>query len=314
MITSGQEPYAFAYRDDLRRLPQASLACEVNLHGGFAKDEREGFAQLYYGMPNAGILRVDADLKTQELIRLPKALTPLNFHSTTLGEFDGKQRLFLAANNDAMVAVLSLEGELDFILPKPEFEAYQSAEAKFKPTDTLLLKDKLLVADGYGSNYISSADLKTQTWTDIWGGPTDSATENGKFTTAHGITKHPNHHVVIADRPYSRLQMHHSEGAFVASFSLPKGAWPCGIDYVFHNEKWLAVIGSLKDPIEGAPAPIYILDGESHEVLSIIRPKEDLGLERVQHLHNVVWHIHQNQLYLVCQAWNPGFYFVLERI
>ena len=44
------------------------------------------------------------------------------------------------------------------------------------------------------------------------------------------------------------------------------------------------------------------------------RPKEELGLELVQHLHNVVWHRQGGQLYLVCQAWNPGFYFVLGQV
>ena len=64
---------------------------------------------------------------------------------------------------------------------------------------------------------------------------------------------------------------------------------------------------------QGRPAPIYILDGSTFEVLSTIRPKEDLGLEPVQHLHNVVWHVEGGQLYLVCQAWNPGYYFVLQQ-
>ena len=44
-----------------------------------------------------------------------------------------------------------------------------------------------------------------------------------------------------------------------------------------------------------------------------LRPKEDLGLEKVDHLHNVVWHQHAGKLFLVCQSWNPGHYFVLEQ-
>ena len=74
------------------------------------------------------------------------------------------------------------------------------------------------------------------------------------------------------------------------------------------------MIGSLIDPEEGKPAPIYIVDADTFEVLSIVRPKDDLGVEPVQHLHNVVWHQSGDNLYLVCQAWNPGFYFVLERV
>jgi hypothetical protein len=48
--------------------------------------------------------------------------------------------------------------------------------------------------------------------------------------------------------------------------------------------------------------------------LSTIRPKEELGVEEAQHLHNVVLHIDDGQLYLVCQAWNPGRYFVLQKV
>jgi len=74
------------------------------------------------------------------------------------------------------------------------------------------------------------------------------------------------------------------------------------------------VIGSLDDPIKGRPAPIYILDAATYEVISTIRPKEDLGIERADHLHNVVWHEHNGKLFLVCQSWNPGYYFALELI
>ena len=312
---SGQAPFAFAYRDDLRTLPAAVLGNEVDLHGGFAADKREGFGHLYYGMPGQGILRVDPDLKAQELIRLPSELTPLNFHSTKLGVFDGKRRLFLAANNDEMVAVVSLEGEVDFVLPRPEFEAYQDEEAPFKPTDTVLVGNQLYVADGYGSNYITSADVATREWTGIFGGKTEDPNEDGKFATAHGINQSPKaaDRLTIADRPSSRIQEHGLDGQFLASHKLPAGSWPCGIDYIHHDGTWLAVVGSLLDPVEGRPAPIYILDGVSFEVLSTIRPKEELGLELVQHLHNVVWHVDDGRLYLVCQAWNPGFYFVLER-
>ena len=108
--------------------------------------------------------------------------------------------------------------------------------------------------------------------------------------------------------------MHDLDGHFLASHALPAGAWPCGIDYIQHAGRRYAVVGSLKDPVEGRPAPIYILDADTYEVLSTIRPKEELGVERAQHLHNVIWHVYNDQLYLVCQSWNPGFYFVLEAI
>lgn len=313
---SGSIPFEFIHRNDLHVLPGNVLDCEVNLHGGFAVDKRADFGHLYYGMPGSGILRIDPDLQRQELIQLPDSLKPMNFHSTKIGKIDGSWRLFLPANNDAMVAVVHLDGALDFVLARPEFEQYHAKETPFAPTDTILVDQQLFVADGYGANYISSADVISQKWTGIFGGKTESATENGKFATAHGINRHHvnHHHLVIADRPSARIQTHGLDGGFIASHTLPAGSWPCGIDFIQWEGRWLAVIGSLLDPVKDRPAPIYIVDAITYEVLSTIRPKEELGVEPVQHLHNVVWHVHNNQLYLVCQSWNPGHYFVLESV
>ncbi len=312
---SGQAPFVFTQREDLTNLPSAAQEFEVNLHGGFAVDTRSGYGQIYYGMPGCGIMRIDADLQKQEIINLSDELTPLNFHSTKIGEFDGKQRLFLPSNNDEMVVVLNLEGEVDFILPRPIFDEYQDKEKPYKPTDTVLVGNQLYIADGYGSNYISIADVNTQKWLGIFGGKTEDPEENGKFATAHGINKNPiHHHLDIADRPHSRIQVHDGGGHFVASHKLPSGAFLCGISYLEHQDRWYAVIGCLRDPVEGRPAPIYIIDAETYELLSTIRPKEDLGIELAQHLHNVVFHVQDDQIYLVCQAWNPGHYFVLQKI
>ncbi len=313
--TSGQDPFVFAHREDLSTLPLAAREQEVNLHGGFAIDARSDFGHIYYGMPGVGIMRIDPDLGKQEVIGLPDTLGPLNFHGTKIGTFDGKRRLFLAANSDEMVVVLTLDGEVDFTLPRPAFDEYQAEEAPYKPTDTVLVGDELYIADGYGSNYIVSANVKTRKWTSIFGGKTEDPAEDGGFGTAHGIDVNPIHHQLdIADRPHSRIQVHSVEGNFVESHKLPFGAFLCGINYLQYQSRWYAVIGCLRDPDEDRPAPIYIIDAKSYELVSTIRPKEDFGIELAQHLHNVALHCHDDQLYLVCQAWNPGHYFVLQKV
>ena len=313
--TSGQGSFVFKHREELSNLPPAARESEVNLHGGFAVDTRDGYGQVYYGMPGTGIMRVDADLQRQEIIALPDELKPLNFHGTKIVEFDGNQRLVLPANNNEMVVILTLDGEVDFTLPRPVFDEYQAEEVVYKPTDTVLVGDQLYIADGYGSNYITSVDVKTRQWTGIFGGKTEDPEEDGKFATAHGINLNPTHHQLdIADRPSSRIQVHDAEGRFLASHKLPSGAFLCGIGYQEYQGRWYAVIGCLRDPEEGRPAPIYIIDAESYELLSTIRPKEDFGIELAQHLHNVALHTHDGQLYLVCQALNPGHYFVLQKV
>jgi hypothetical protein len=312
---SGRAPFEFAYCPDLHTLPPAAFDHEVDLHGGFALDRRPDFGHIYYGMPGLGLLRVDPDLRKQELIELPAAITPHNYHSVKLGMFDGHLRLFLPANDAAKVVVVSLDGDVDYVLPRPEFEQYRAPEVQFNPTDTALLGGRLYVADGYGANYISVADPNTRQWVGIFGGKSGEPPENGKFSTAHGLRPDPlGDRLVVADRPNSRIQVHDPDGTFLASHALPAGAWPCGIDFIELHGRWYGAIGNLKDPVEGRPAPIYIVDAETYAVVSTIRPKEELGLDPVQHLHNVIWHRHGDQLYLICQSWNPGNYFVLTQV
>lgn len=312
--TSGSKPFAFSLCEDLYTLPEKVLPSEVRLHGGFAVDQRPGFGQIYYGMPGSGILRIAADLTSQELIELPPHLQEVNFHSTKIGGTADSPRLFLPANNDGFVAVMTLDGDVEYTLSRPEFAEYANAEAPYKPTDTVPFGENLLVADGYGSNYISTADQPSRSWQHIFGGKTTDPHEDGKFGTAHGFNLTPDgQHLAIADRLNSRIQIHSHDGHFHASHPMPAASRPCGINFVEWKGHAYAVIGSLDDPEkEKRPAPIYILDGESYEVISTIRPKEELGVELADHLHNVIFHIHNGRLFLVCQAWNPGHYFVLE--
>jgi hypothetical protein len=313
---SGNAPFQFVHRDDLHVLPSEIDGNEEKLHGGFALDPRAEYGHLYYGMPESGLIRVAADLKRQELISLPDKLKAMNFHSTKMGRIAEKWYLFLPANDDALVAVLTLDGKLEFLLPRPEFEQYQDREIRFAPTDTVLVDEQLFVADGYGANYVLSADVQTRRWSGLFGGKTENPQENGRFSTAHGLALHPDHphHLMIADRPNSRLQVHDKTGDYLASLPLPPGSWPCGINILNDEGRSLAVIGSLYDPVKDRPAPIYILDIHTQQVVSTIRPKEELGLQAVQHMHNVVWHKHRDQTFLVCQSWNPGYYFVLEKV
>lgn len=312
---SGESPFQFAYRADLHTVPDSALEYEVKLHGGFAVDPRAGQGQIFYGMPGFGLLRIDPELRSQQLIPLPDDLKPLNFHSTKIGMFEGQWRLYLPAESAAKVAVLTLDGALDFVVPRPEFEQYADPGIAFNPTDTALIGHQLFVADGYGANYISMVDLHTRRWASIWGGKTEDPEEDGKFATAHGLNPVPlGTHLAIADRPSSRIQEHGVDGLFLASHKLPKGAWPCGINFFAWQGHDYAVIGNLQDPVQGRPAPIYVLDAEDYSVLSIVRPKEELGVELAQHLHNVIACERGGTLYLVCQSWNPGYYFVLEAV
>ncbi len=311
---SGDQPFVFGHREDLSNLPPITREHEVDLHGGFATDTT-GDNTVYYGMPGCGIISIDPDLKNQNVIGLPKQIESFNFHGTTIAEIGGEKRLVLSANNDESVCVITLDGKIDYVLPRPPFNEYGPIENPYKPTDTVVVGDQLYIADGYGSNHVVSANVTTKEWNHIFGGKTEDPQEDGKFTTAHGIGFNPIHNKLdITDRPNSRIQVHDVEGAFAASHRLLPGSFLCGIDYVQYQDRWYAAIACLNDPDKNRPAPILIIDADTYQLLSVIRPKEDLNIDLAQHMHNVAFHLYDGQLYLICQAWNPGHYFVLQKI
>ncbi len=89
---------------------------------------------------------------------------------------------------------------------------------------------------------------------------------------------------------------------------MPLGSFPCDIDY----EGPYAIVGSLHGPDRSKGAPIYIL--EDDKLISTVMVKEDLGLEKFQHIHNAVLRQHGNKLYIIAQAWNPGDFAILEQV
>ena len=120
---------------------------------------------------------------------------------------------------DPIIQMLQQHGTM-----RPEFDEYQDASAPFNPTDTAIVHNHLYVADGYGSNYITKADLTTRQWTDIFAGKTSDPNAPGLFGTAHGLNPAPDgHHLSIAVRPHARFEHFTFDGHFKSSYSIPAG-------------------------------------------------------------------------------------------
>ena len=195
-----------------------------------------------------------------------------------------------------MLAVAAHEdGVLLFDISNPTNPNYLSTIQAENAWDVAIDDYHIYIADGYGSNYITKADLITQKWKSIFAGKTEDPKMPGLFGTAHGLNPSPDgKHLSITDRPHSRLEHFTFEGEFKESYQIPDGSKPCGIDFIEWQGRSLALIGSLSDPDENKPAPIYILDANSYEVLSTIRPKEDLNIELADHIHNTIWYKYKN--------------------
>ncbi len=313
MTTSGTAPFQFQHRPDLHTLPTSTVAQEVDLHGTVTADRASG--EMVYSVRGHGLVRIASDMLTQTVIDLPPDVQPHNIHSTRLTTINDQQRLILAANDAERVAAVTLSGAPDFTLGRPKVPPYDDPSVPYKPTDTLVIGETLYLTDGYGAQAITRYDLSKRDWVDSFGSKNTDEAVNGQFGTAHGIAMAPDgKHLIIADRWHSRIQVHTLGGAYVRTHALPDGAWPCFVEFIEWQGQSLALIPNLYDPNRERPAPIYIAAGTTFEILSTVRPKEDLGIEAAQRIHHAGWHIHDGKLYLICQSWNPGAFFVLEQV
>jgi len=89
---------------------------------------------------------------------------------------------------------------------------------------------------------------------------------------------------------------------------MPLGSFPCDVDYLGRY----AIVGALHGPDRSKGAPIYLFENE--QLVSTVMPKEELGLENFQHVHNAVLHERDGKLYIIAQAWNPGDFAILEQV
>jgi len=316
--TAGQGRFVFRLVPELSSLPAGAETHERGLHGGFAVDRRAGRGEVYFGLKGAGLIRVSSDLKERSILNASKELAGANLHNCTIFYSGDRKDAFLAlpSNDRRKVFITDLQGAILRILENPRHNEYYRKGGAFVPCDTEVAEGVLYVVTGYSpGDYCVTANPFTGHWLDaVFGG---KGNEHGKFGTAHGITLEPGRKLlVISDRPNSREEKYSYRGEYRETVELPRGSLPCDIDFhPLHPE--VAVIGCLDGPDRKKGAPIYIL--EKDKIISTVIPREDLGVARATHLHNVVWKIvpgknGSRETYLICQAWNPGKYFVLQQV
>ncbi|MEM8955454.1 MAG: hypothetical protein AAGD22_14975 [Verrucomicrobiota bacterium] len=310
--TSGQGDWVFKYRPDLSQLPEGAEAHIRKAHGGFAVD-RQGTGDVFFHLDGYGIIHKNADLTTVRKIDGDEEFTKGNGHNTSLGyDKEGKPYLVIPDNKRGLVLFSDTDGELLHKLEKPSALDW-FVGSRFAPTDTLVVGDQVLVADGYGSRYIFPAEPFGDYVKGIYGG-------KPLFTTSHGLDFNPvSKQVAVADREASQIRYFNRKGGEIKKgkeavvTKLPAGARPCDIDYMPDGT---AVVGCLRGA-GNAPGEIYILDPKG-EVLSVVKPKTELDLNEgnvnVEHVHNASWTKVGDTVYLLVYAWNPGGFAVLEQV
>lgn len=319
---SGELTFEVAVRSD--RLPQAVFAENPHAgggrtilegaHGGFAFDYREGRGEVYWFLQGAGVLRISADLSKLVLVDNDPELTPFNLHNATFFEHDGQGRIAWPANDGAKVFITGVDGKLIETLGRPTITPYTEG-ADYRPTDTAYMDGMLWITDGYGSKYVMSYDLDRSAWTGVsFGGATDQP-EPGKFGTNHGVTIHGGL-LWIAGRQFARIHSYRPDTEFVDMFAMPEGSKPCDFEFFVLHEKLYGVAASLNvaDGSADQGASIYIVDMETLKIVSTIKPKDELGLEKFVHLHNVFATVAGDTVSLYCQSWNPGDFAILRSV
>lgn len=324
---SGQGDYKFKVLHGRDLLPAEALRVLKSAHGGFAVDRREGKGETYFALPGAGIIQISADFSSAKMIETAPEVKNTNMHNTSIwyGK-DGAPYLTFPANGKAKVYTTDMNGKLlntlaaptkHFKFQDPKVSTYFNKNGKFAPTDTDILNNTLYVTTGYsGLDYVLTADVKDGAATGqplviewnslVFGGKGDAP---GKFGTGHGVTIEPDgKHIAVADRPNSEIESFTSDGQYRSVLSLPKGSFPCDVDF----EAGYTLVGCLHGPDRSKGATIYLLKGK--ELVSTIIPREELGLEKFTHIHNAVLRQLNGKLYIIAQAWNPGDFVILEQV
>ncbi|QDU90291.1 NHL repeat protein [Pirellulimonas nuda] len=319
---TGTGDLRFRYRADLSKLPDEIGKGIAKAHGGFAKTPT---GEIYFGLEGTGLVRISADLRDKTLVTDAPRLAGGALHNTTYIDADGG-RLVLPDPNGGRVHIVKLNGAEVATLGRPEVNDHYTAKNEkgapknaYKPTDTALGSDGVLyICDGYGSGKFVltadlTADLAAAAYGDRYfgGAVSGPGQQEGKFSTNHGVTLDPQDDtLMIADRERQWVQKLTQQGEFVSGIDMV-GANPCDVDLVDFNGERLMVVGCLVGG-GGAPGVVNIVRGD--KVASVLKPKEDLGLELFQHIHNAAGVVVDGKLFVLCYGWNPGCYAVLEHV
>ncbi len=321
--TSGDGSLRFEVLYTREHLPEQAQAVLEKLHGGFGVDRREGHGETYFSVPGAGIIRLSADLGKAEMIATDSEMRDANMHNATVWVgADGAAYVTYPGNAIGKVFTTTTAGGLLHTLSSPgpgqafddeTVSAYFAEDRDFVPTDTDYRDGTLYVTTGYSAlDYVLTASVDHGegvgiAWTPhAFGGRGDGP---GQFGTGHGVTiSADGSEVHISDRPNGEIDRFTPDGAYRSTLTLPEGAWPADIDY----EGEYGVVGCLFGLDREKGAPIYVLkDGQ---VVSTIWPKDEMGLEKFQHIHDAVIREVGGVLYIIAQAWNPGDFVVLRQV
>jgi hypothetical protein len=299
---SGQGFWKFVAARDLVPVPPTILTV-TQAHGTIIVDKVKDV--VYWGLQGVGWVGFSNKLQSSWLIAGHPAFTNGNLHGADILSQGRKAPLIAAADNKSGKVYLTdttFQNVADLV--KPTFGSYATNKG-FAPTDVAFTSAKeLWVVDGYAQQRFMPADVKPFQWQgEQYGG-------GNRFSkTLHGVTyDEKQDELLFSARPEGQIKRVERKNRLLAEvLGLPKGTWLCDVD-VWGDYVLAACLNGTDK--EKTPGPLYIINQKKRAIVSTIKPKEDLGYEDAQHLHDAAWYVagkgKEQEVYILFTNWNPG--------
>lgn len=299
---SGQGFWRFVAARDRVPVP-AAVPSVVQAHGTIIVDKAAD--TVYWGLEGVGWIGFSNKLQSSWIVAGHPAFTNGNLHGADILPQGKKAPRIAAADNKSGRVYLTDTTFQDVAeLVKPTFGSY-STNKGFAPTDVAFAGAKeLWVVDGYAQQRFMPADVNPFQWRgEQYGG-------GNRFSkTLHGVTYDEKHdELLFSARPEGQMKRVERKNRLLTEiFGLPKGTWLCDVDVWGDYVLAACLNGVDKDK---TPGPLYIINQKKRAIVSTIKPKEDLGYEAAQHLHDAAWYVagkgREQEVYILFTNWNPG--------
>ena len=297
---SGQGFWKFVAARDLVPVP-AAVPSVKQAHGTIIVDKQRD--TVYWGLQGVGWIGFSNKLRDSWIVAGNPAFTNGNLHGADILPRGKKSPLIATADNNSGKIYLTDTGFQNVeTLVKPDFGSYATNNT-FKPTDVTFTGAKeLWVVDGYGQQRFMPANVSPLKWQGEHYG------SGKKFSmTTHGITYDKAHDdLLISARPEGLLKrVERNDRLLKEILGLPAGTLLCDVDV------WgdYALAACLDGPNK-TPGPLHIINLKKRTLVATIKPKEELGYEDAQHMHDAAWYItgkgKEQEVYILFTNWNPG--------
>lgn len=258
---------------------------------------------VYFATKRVGWIAFSNQLRDSWIVEGDVRFKSNNVHGADIFPRKGKPALIAAADNEGhLVYLTDTTFQNPHILHRPSVAPFLGTNQPYRPTDAAFVSErKVFITDGYGSGHFLAATTDPFIYEpELYGGREFSQ-------TPHGITFDPrDKNLLISARPEGQLKRWSLKKQVTLEVgALPAGTLLCDVDL------WgdYALAACLENPGK-APGPLIIVNLKTRTIVSVIKPKEELGYEFADHIHDACWYLHkqgkQTDVYLVFTAWNPG--------